>query len=733
MAKLEQGKAVALTGKTIVLWVTFADPNTKGELLTVKQNQSGGYDTIAFAGRHEGIAIFSSSAVDQIGEKAVPEVDLAGGDPVQVCVVYDGDAVKTYIDGNMCGMYRCESAVELDEQCTVIMGTSQRHMDSFCGFITGVRIYDAALDHEEILTLRPEKLEIPRLWACWLFDENCLSERTGRFRAHKMIGGSRVSGDVLVMDDRFCSVLCAQSNQQLEALCPVLAVDYQDVAAARRLRSSLVADPYRPAYHFVTPEGVHSPFDPNGALYWKGRYHLMYIVQTEKGHCWAHVSSTDLLHWRHHPLALEPDDSDEGIFSGGAFVDKNGVPTITYWGLGTPRGVCIATSTDEDLEQWQKSIHNPVIKETQHGLAAIKNQNGDYEAIYGVADPSPIWIHDGRYYMLTGNLLVLWEFGQKRNMPEYLGDRLFLFGSDDLINWEYLGPFYQSDRKWTDVSEDNMCPEFFPLPGSKEGGKPSGKYMILFISHNRGCQYYIGDYRDNRFYPETHGRMSWVDKTFFAPESLVDTKGRRIMWAWMHDGRRRLTQIASGWSGVMSLPRQLWLRNENELGIAPIDELKQLRYAEQDLGSVEVGPNEEVVLETIAGNTIELELEVEPGDAVEFGVKVCRSPGGEEETCVCYDGKYCALKIDATRSSLSAEGPKNVESAPLTLDSHEPLHLRIFVDKSIVEAFANDRQALVRNIYPTRPDSVGVSVFAKGGHAQIKSLRAWKISPTNPY
>jgi sucrose-6-phosphate hydrolase SacC (GH32 family) len=78
------------------------------------------------------------------------------------------------------------------------------------------------------------------------------------------------------------------------------------IAAARRLREALLADPHRPTYHITTPEGLCAPFDPNGALFWKGRYHLFYIVQTEAGHCWAHISSHDLVHWRHHPLALAP-------------------------------------------------------------------------------------------------------------------------------------------------------------------------------------------------------------------------------------------------------------------------------------------------------------------------------------------------------------------------------------------------------------------------------------------
>ena len=55
----------------------------------------------------------------------------------------------------------------------------------------------------------------------------------------------------------------------------------QEAAAARALRERLLADPHRPGYHFVIPEGTGMPFDPNGAIFWNGRYHLFYIFQDE--------------------------------------------------------------------------------------------------------------------------------------------------------------------------------------------------------------------------------------------------------------------------------------------------------------------------------------------------------------------------------------------------------------------------------------------------------------------
>lgn len=183
----------------------------------------------------------------------------------------------------------------------------------------------------------------------------------------------------------------------------------EQVEQARKLRERLVADPYRPVYHLAAPEGVCAPFDPNAAIHWQGRYHLMYIVQTEKGHCWGHVSSRDLVHWRHHPTALEPGGADAGIFSGGIFVDEQGVPTITYWGLGEQAGICLATPADDELNVWIKHPANPVIHQAAHGYTFA----AEGEPI-GAADPSAIWRHNGRYYMMTGNLLVLREYGLKQ-------------------------------------------------------------------------------------------------------------------------------------------------------------------------------------------------------------------------------------------------------------------------------------------------------------------------------
>jgi beta-fructofuranosidase len=113
------------------------------------------------------------------------------------------------------------------------------------------------------------------------------------------------------------------------------------------------------------------------------------------------------------------------------------------------------------------------------------------------------------------------------------------------------------------------------------------------------------------------------------------------------------------------------------------------------------------------------------------GLEVRASAGGEEEMLPCYDAVRKELVFDSSRSG--SDGRKVVERAPFALKPGEPLKLRVFIDKSVVEVFANDRQAISRRVYPVRNDSLGVSLFASGGSARFNTVKAWDMIPSNPY
>ena len=72
------------------------------------------------------------------------------------------------------------------------------------------------------------------------------------------------------------------------------------------------------------------------------------------------------------------------------------------------------------------------------------------------------------------------------------------------------------------------------------------------------------------------------------------------------------------------------------------------------------------------------------------------------------------------------------EQGPLELAPDEALHIRIFIDRSIIEVFANDKQCLTLRVYPSRADSAGVTLFARGGAAQLRSLSAWQMRSVWP-
>ena len=162
------------------------------------------------------------------------------------------------------------------------------------------------------------------------------------------------------------------------------------------------------------------------------------------------------------------------------------------------------------------------------------------------------------------------------------------------------------------------------------------------------------------------------------------------------------------------------------------EEIEALRHGRVQKGPLTVPSGEDLAVEGVAGNSLELLLEMESAGALEYGVKVCVSPDGQEETSVFYDAEKKLLKVD-TRKSGPEDTPKAVEAAPFELKDGERLNLRIFVDKSVVEVFANNREAIARRIYPSRQDSVGVRLFSNGGDAQAHWLEAWKITPSNLY
>lgn len=422
-------------------------------------------------------------------------------------------------------------------------------------------------------------------------------------------------------------------------------------------------------YHLLHPgPGGAMPGDPNPTFYWKGRYHLHYIYNHRAGFAFAHVSSKDLVHWTWHPTTLYPRTTGHGMFSGTGFITKDGKPAMIYHGQGSGRNQ-LAFALDDKLEQWTKPV--PIIPEPIDGkIPNISNWDPD------------CWLNGDTYYSLSG------------------GSNPGLLKSSDLKNWKFLGSLLHDDypaNLGVPKGEDISCANMFKI------GK---KWMLLCISHGLGCRYYLGDFKDEKYLPEFHSLMSWNGNNFFAPESVLTKDGRRVMWAW-------LLNLPVAPCGVQSLPRELTLPEDGVLRIRPLRELESLRYDMKQEKGIAVKSDTSQMLKKISGNTIELEVVFKSPTAKEFGLDVLCDKNGE-------NGMRVAVMAESKRLRVGTV------NAPFELKKGEDLTLRIFIDKNLVEVFANDRQAAV-SAGKFVPENLVVSLFSNGGEAAVKQVKCWKI------
>ena len=103
-----------------------------------------------------------------------------------------------------------------------------------------------------------------------------------------------------------------------------------------------------------------------------------------------------------------------------------------------------------------------------------------------------------------------------------------------------------------------------------------------------------------------------------------------------------------------------------------------------------------------------------------FGLKVCCSPNEEEETIISYSNIDSSLSLDVNKSSLSDDMVgRGIQRSYLNLKKEESLKLRVFIDRSIIEVFANSKLCLTKRIYPSMSNSRGVRLFSNNGEIQF--------------
>lgn len=463
---------------------------------------------------------------------------------------------------------------------------------------------------------------------------------------------------------------------------------------------------HRPHYHFQPKSGWMN--DPNGLLHWKGEYHLFYQHNPNGGYwdniSWGHARTRDLVHWIHEPIAMVPTPGsydEDGCYSGCA-VDNCGVPTFIYTGVrGDNQLPCLATGSD-DLVTWTKYPGNPVISSPPKELDTVMFRDHS------------VWNEAGVWYQVIGSGI------------RDVGGVALLYRSRDLIKWDFMHPLCVGDKDstepmWTGTMWE--CPNFFALDGT---------YVLLVSVHDfsgpQYAAYMTGDYIDHRFAPSVEARLD-AAPFFYAPQTLVDASGRRIMWGWLKDGRSTEAQVESGWSGVISLPRLLSTLPDGRLGQQPARELEILRAAHHTFSDIPLATTDSDrrdILSEVRGDSLELKAALAHGSATSCGLRLRYSPHGDEETLVVYDAQANKVGIDTRHSSLDSSTQRDVWWMESGSSAGEPIELHVFVDACTVEVFVNN-SACAAVVYPTNEDSVGVGYFARGGEARIISLDVWEL------
>ena len=493
-------------------------------------------------------------------------------------------------------------------------------------------------------------------------------------------------------------------------------------------------DQYRPIYHFVSPESTLN--DPNGLCFWQGNWHMFYQAYPpeDRRQHWGHAISKDLILWKDLPYAIYP-SPERAVFSGTSLVDDDRVIAMYH---GTQIGNMVATSSDPLLLNWEKT--------TKDRAAIPLLCPTGFATPYTIFDPS-IWKKDGVYYALSAGRRPQGTEGKK--FPT-----AYLFRSKDLVNWQYLHEFVEEDR-FTLIGDDYACPYFWPI---------GDRYILPFYSHMSGGQYLIGDYdtKRDKFVVGNHGKFNFGaahPSGVHAPSAAPDGNGGVIIIFNMNPGKP-----TGEWDQIMSLPRKLTLVGRDDLRQEPAGGIESLRYNKREVKAMKLPANKEVVLSTINGNTLEINIEVDVKDAPAFELNVLRSPGKEEYTkIVFYKGRgfsagreygtgeverivqpgekfptpkpaaqpparISLISVETAYASIHPDvRPRAPETAPVFIDNDETLKLRVFIDKSVVEVFANGKQVLGVRVYPSRNDSVGVSLRSQGLGSELKLLEAWQM------
>lgn len=429
----------------------------------------------------------------------------------------------------------------------------------------------------------------------------------------------------------------------------------------------------KPRYHLTCPNWMNDPIP-----FWdSGVWHLFfqhnpYAPKWDTMH-WGHATSTDLVEWKLHPIAIYPSEPYElpgGIWTG-SIVRRGPVFYAFYTAVSSlnPLVQNQSLATSADLHNWTKHPGNPRIPSPPEGYGPCWR------------DPQVFW-QDGIWKMIIGSEI------------EGFGGALLLYESQDLIDWTYIGESFRSPL--TETGIDFECPDLFPL----------GDRWVLITSRG-AVHWFVGQWDGRTFTSERRGTCDGIPfssgtpnpSPYYAAKSCLAPDGRRLLFAWIQENQINPRQH---WNGAQALPRELFLLPDGDLGMRPARELNRLRESHLRSEPFFVPMNESKAIPGWSGVFSEFTFRVDGESPFTLSVRS--------------DEKGNGMKIPYDARERTLGGVKV---------GWGPINVRVFLDGSIVAVFANDRVCLTYRI-SSPEDQEKAFIYAHESPVYVDWLHTWR-------
>ncbi len=471
------------------------------------------------------------------------------------------------------------------------------------------------------------------------------------------------------------------------------------LALAIPTQTSNYDQPFRPQVHFSPLKNWTN--DPNGLVFFHGEYHLFYQFNpfgNQWGHMsWGHAVSTDPLHWTELPVAI-PEQGGEMVFTGSVVVDHQNSS-----GLCAPKPECLIAvytghrESPKPVQQTQNLAYSVDDGRTFNryvGNPVLDLHLSDFR------DPSVSWDDDHHRWVMAVSLAA--------------ERKISFYSSPNLKQWTHLSDFGPAG----DVGGVWECPDLLRMPNELDATQ---SIWALKVGLNPGApnggsgeQYFLGNFDGTRFIPSTEpGAHGWTnygkdDYCAISFNNLRSTE-RPILIGWMNNWQYADKLPTDPWRGQMSIPRRLsFFRDQAGLAIkqdpviTPLRELTSYFPLNDSTKAKSIDP------------PFELDFRYSGSSSKVFGVRLVSD--AEHYTEIAFDPANHDFYVDRTHSGENIS-PDFAGRTTAPLISTRPMNLRIIVDRSSIEVFAQDGTIAMTNLFFPPTQSLRVLFFRNSANA----------------